>query len=189
MATRSRAQVPGGVPVTGRAQTATSENVIWTPRRGARHQATIRTTLWRHETPHRHHGTGAPQAAFVHCLPCSFGIPLRRRMGATLFPAATSEPLPLFRAHAHSVLQSLAGEPQAAPVSPHSAFAVTPPVHARTVKAAGRLRVDRASHAPFFAQMQIKSSLCLRKSRSCNRSRLRHERAGARAHIYTYADA
>ena len=133
MATRSRAQVPGGVPVTGRAQTATSENVIRAPRRGARHQATIRTTLWRHETPHRHHGTGAPQAAFVHCLPCSFGIPLRRRMGATLFPAATSEPLPLFRAHAHSVLQSLAGEPQAAPVSPQSAFAVTPPLHARTV--------------------------------------------------------
>ena len=63
MVTRPRAQVPGGVPVTGRAQTATSENVIRTPRRGARHPATIRTTLWRHETPHRHHGTGAPQAA------------------------------------------------------------------------------------------------------------------------------
>jgi hypothetical protein len=38
-------------------------------------------------------------------------------------------------------------------------------------------------------QMQMKSSLRLRKSRSCNRSRLRHERAGARVHICTYANA
>jgi hypothetical protein len=115
-----RAQVPGG---TGRAQTATSEKVKRTPRRGARHQATIRTTLWRHETAHRHHGTGAPQAASsipgiaFHVL---FGIPLR--MGAALFPAATSEPFPLFRAHAHSV-------------SPQSAFAVTPPyMRARSLR-------------------------------------------------------
>ena len=144
MATRSRAQVPGGVPVTpgtGKAQPATSEKVIQARyRRGARHQATIRTTLWRHETPHRHHGTGAPQAASsipgiaFHVL---FGIPLR--MGAALFPAATSEPFPLFRAHAHSVLQSLAGEPQAAPVSPQSAFAVTPPyMRARSLRLTGK---------------------------------------------------
>ena len=134
MATRFRAQVPGGVPVTPGTGTA-SEEVIRPPRRGARHQATIRTTLWRHETPHRHHGTGAPQAASSIAFHVLLGIPLRRRMGAALFPASTSEPFPLFRAHAHSVLQSLAGETQAAPVSPQSAFAVTPPyMHARSLR-------------------------------------------------------
>ena len=174
------APVTCGVPVSrGRARLATAVNVARTP---ARHRATIRTTPWRHETSARNGGTARSFVQLRPLLPCSSVFKSLFRMGAF-------SPFPLFRAHAHSVLQSLAGEPQAAPVSPQSAFAVTPPLHARTVKAAGRLRVDRASHAPFFAQMHIKSSLCLRKSRSCNRSRLRHERAGARAHIYTYADA
>ena len=122
------APVTCGVPVSrGRARLATAVNVARTP---ARHRATIRTTPWRHETSARNGGTAR---SFVQLRPLpsmffSVQIPL---------PEGAFSPFPLFRAHAHSVLQSLAGEPEAAavPVSPQSAFAVTPPpMRARSLR-------------------------------------------------------
>ena len=149
-----------GVPVArGRARLATAVNVARTPGGGARNQATIRTTRGVMK-PHQH-GTGAPHAAssrFRLPLPCSF---------ESLFRMGARSPFPLLRAHAHSVLQSLAGDPEAspaaAPVGPQSAFVVTLRLTcahghsaspARTVKAADQLRADHASHAPFFPQME-----------------------------------
>ena len=124
------APVTCGVPVSrGRARLATAVNVARTP---ARHRATLRTTPWRHETSARNGGTAR---SFVQLRP----LPSCSSVFKSLFRMGAFSPFPLFRAHAHSVLQSLAGEPEATPaavpVSPQSAFAVTPPpMRARSLR-------------------------------------------------------